>query len=188
MAHRLRDIAVLRYLDDIFSAETEAAASHAMNTFARSVVALMGETAVSKRKLESGNPLTILVDTGVDMGRHTVCPGRKEGFQIRIETLHAVRREGTLAPGDASKMAGRLSFAAQHMYMGIGRAMLKPVFLQQHSTPSSMKVNRAAVCLQVVDRRPHLRPPLDLPSDPTERSVVDILCDARGSPPRIAQL
>ena len=132
---------VLKYVDDFFSAEVEEAASHAMNTFARLVVALMGETAISKRKLECGNPLTVLGLT-LELRRDDIlCFLDEKKASKWIDALHTVQKEKKMAPGDASKMAGRLSFAAQHMYMKIGRAMLKPFFSQQYSPPRGVKAN-----------------------------------------------
>ena len=42
------------------------------------------------------------------------------------------RRTGTLMPGCAEKLAGRLSWAAQFMFFRVGRAMLRPIFDQRN--------------------------------------------------------
>ena len=78
IARRLLHLPVLRFVDDYFAAESEVTAQHAMNSFARHVDshcllllivtnvfcrlvrALFGHDAISERKLEYGNPLTVL--------------------------------------------------------------------------------------------------------------------------------
>ena len=70
---------MLRFVDDYFAVESAASAEHAMQIFARCIVlcfrfehvacacsrcrlvrAILGEDAISKRKLEYGNPMTVL--------------------------------------------------------------------------------------------------------------------------------
>ena len=60
IARRVLRIPILRYVDDFFAPERRGSASVAMNQFARMVRACLGQTAISEKKLESGNPLNIL--------------------------------------------------------------------------------------------------------------------------------
>ena len=55
---------ILHYVDDYFCAECEQCIQIAKECFARLVRACLGESSISDRKLEHGNPLTVL---GIDM-------------------------------------------------------------------------------------------------------------------------
>ena len=59
LARNLLKLILLHYVDDYFGVERAACAEVAKNTFARMVRACLGPTAISERKLEHGNPLTI---------------------------------------------------------------------------------------------------------------------------------
>ena len=48
---------------------------------------------------------------------------------------------GTLLPGDASKLAGKLSWAQCQMFRQFGRAMLRPVFDQASKRNGSIDQN-----------------------------------------------
>ena len=53
-----------RYVDDFFSVDVDANAQPSMEIFARLVRVCLGSSAIAQRKLQHGNPLTIL---GVDV-------------------------------------------------------------------------------------------------------------------------
>ena len=53
-------LCVARFVDAYFSVDRHGQSKHAMNIFARLVRCLLGEDAISQRKLEYGNPLVIL--------------------------------------------------------------------------------------------------------------------------------
>ena len=66
---------------------------------------------------------------------------RSRFFSVRVtddkaaKWLHDVQealRAGRLSSGQAAKLAGRLSFSAQHTFRKLGRAMLRPLFQQEH--------------------------------------------------------
>ena len=50
-----------------------------------------------------------------------------------LELLRGVLVAGTLAPGDASKLAGRLSFSVTVTGNRVGRAYIKPFYAQMHA-------------------------------------------------------
>ena len=59
---------MLHYVDDYFGVERAECVATAKETFARLVRACLGESSVADRKLEHGNPLTILgVEICLDM-------------------------------------------------------------------------------------------------------------------------
>lgn len=104
------------YEDDFFGVEYAAAAQHEMQCFARLVRAVMGVGAVAAAKLAYGMPIDVLgLKVEVTL----------EGVQAMVTEEMAPRwsgavqdalSSGVLPPGDASKMAGRLSFASQHAF------------------------------------------------------------------------
>ena len=100
----------------------------AMLVCARLVDCLLGSGAAAPDKLVHGNPLTVLgVEMTVEATGVTCRPDAKKAFKwcCRIQKY---LEEGTLLSGDASKLAGALQWACQHMFKRLGRAMLRPIF------------------------------------------------------------
>ena len=91
-----------------------------------------------------------------------------------------------LPPGDSSKLAGRLSFCAQHAFRRMGRAAIRPLFAQQYAP---LQGNRVGPRLELALRwwlrilSLHLVELVELVPGP--RECVDLFCDAQGSPPRV---
>ena len=178
---------VLRYVDDFFSAESPTCCKHSMHVFARLITAVLGSTAISKHKLEWGNPLTILGLTLTLRSDDIMCAPDRKKAEKWAGVLKNVINDNVMAPGDASKMAGRLSFASQHMFLKLGRAMLRPFFAQQYAPPKGQKAGGDLITackwwIEVLERHRHQT----CPWNPCDFEVVEILCDARGDPPRIA--
>ena len=110
LARELLFLIVFRYVDDYFGVEYRSTAEHAMECFARLVRAVLGPSAIAPSKLAHGMPLDIL---GLQVNVS------KKGIQVRVTPEKAEQwgklvkealTSGILAVGDASKMAGRLSF------------------------------------------------------------------------------
>ena len=188
LGRRLLFIPLCRYVDDYFSVDREEVADHAMTCFARVVRALLGASSVAERKLEAAMPLVVLglqvmaTEDGVD-----VQVSEEKAVQWS-QSLEVAQATGLLASGDASKTAGRLSFAAQHTFARLGRAMLRPLFAQQYSPLPGGKVGpllRMAMkwWLQVLKERRCQT----VPWSPAPRTA-DLFCDARGSPARVAAI
>ena len=104
-----------------------------MNCFARLARAVLGTTAVAVDKLCYGNPLEIL---GVSV---TLTP---RGVDLRVADKKRLLWAGqmreclalkVMSPGDASRLAGRLSFACTCCFKRLGRSMVRPFFAQQYS-------------------------------------------------------
>ena len=77
---------------------------------------MLGATAIAERKLQHANPLPILgFDVGVGRAGVIFQPegDKKEQWMLQIRTaLVRMRLDG----GEASSLAGRLSFGAQHLF------------------------------------------------------------------------
>ena len=95
---------------------------HAMECFARLARVLMGTSALKQEKLQAGTSLDVLGlhiahdEAGVHVHVTT------EKAMLWSDMIEVMLKSGTLSAGDASKMAGRLSFAAQHTFKQAGRA------------------------------------------------------------------
>ena len=158
-----------------------------MMCFARVVRALFGITAVAAKKLACGPSLLVL---GVQL-----CLTR-QGYTCRpdpskvakwVKCIEDSLRKGVLRPGCARKLAGRLSWAAQHLFKKVGRGMLRPLFAQaavQHGRVGpqlrvALSWWLAVLKSDIVEtRRWH---------EPTGRPM-HLFVDARGYPPRCAAI
>ena len=108
---------------------------------------LLGEDAVARDKTEWGRSLCILgldVEPSDEGLRCKPSVKKVADWCRRIdEAIHHDR----LRPGDASKLAGALSWGASHMFHRVGRAMLRPVFDQATRRDGAMNPElRAALC------------------------------------------
>jgi len=104
-----------------------------MNAFAELVRLLLGSSAIAERKLESGSPLCIL---GVDVLLSSAgmqCSPSKDKVQKWRHVIRSALEQKKMTAGQASKLAGGLSWATQNMFSRFGRAMLRPIFAQQYS-------------------------------------------------------
>ena len=71
-------------------------------------------------------------DTGI---RFTVC---KEKAMKWVLTIQQAIEQQHLAAGSAQKLAGRLTWATQHLFRKLGRAMIKPLFAQCSSATGNV--------------------------------------------------
>jgi hypothetical protein len=157
---------------------------HASECFVRLVRVLLGRSAVADNKVDFGYELTIL---GVSIAMH------EKGFTYKpspdkvkkwIEMIKdAIARE-CLMPGQAMKLAGKLSWGATKLFKQYGRAMLRPIFDQQskHSGTMDMELKRAllwwigVLSREIVETRLWQQP---------MNEVLHLFCDARGQPPHL---
>ena len=187
IAIHLLHLPLLRYVDDYFTLDHGECAEHGMRCFARVVECLLGRGALAADKLECGMPLEILGIIVSVEGRGVSLwpsPHKMEKWLLQIREAIAC---GTLSAGDASKLVGRLSFGAQHIFRKLGRAMLRPLYCQQYSPLAHGRIGPTLhLALQwwctVLQQQIHERIPLA----PKARAKVDLFCDARGHPARVA--
>ena len=185
LARKLLKLPVLRYVDDFFSVDFPECAQHAMNCFARMVRILLGKDAVAQGKLMCGMPLTILgLRLAVDQQGVSCWPSPDKVVKW-CSTISAALSSNSLRPGEASKLAGALSWAGQHVFNRLGRAMLLPLYRQKNRRASNMTTALRlslewwleVLQLEMLQRRPWVRP---------TSSTVHLFADARGTPPRLA--
>lgn len=156
-----------------------------MNCVARLVRAVLGSDAVAAKKLEWGDSLVIL---GLQI---SVCPtgmhatpaaAKRHKWRSRIESALS---SGSLRPGDASKLAGALSWAATAQFHRLGRALLRPLFAQSRGRRCAIDSElrwalewwHDVLAEDLHEARPWAR-------EPDQHAVL--LVDARSTPPRIA--
>lgn len=132
-----------RFVDDYFTADRAACAEHAKQCFARLVRCMLGKTAIAEHKLQHANPLPILgFEVGVGKAGVIFQPDgeKKEQWVLQIKTaLVRMRLDG----GEASSLAGRLSFGAQHLFR---RWLCACVCARSHVLKSCVFAGWAARC------------------------------------------
>ena len=177
---------VNRYVDDLFGVDWPQCTVHAMQCFARLVRAMLGFTAIAAAKLNAGAPLDVLgLMISASPSSVFVQLTREKAVKWSARIM-AARSRGTLHAGEASKFAGRLSFAAQHMFFRLGRAMLQPIFQQQYAPLSGGRIGPLldlALRWWLVVLQSDLCEEVRVNEQPC---TVDMFCDARGTPARIA--
>ena len=99
-----------------------------MLCMARLVRAILGSDAVAEGKMEWGRTLRVL---GVDLipsWSCLRCNPASDKVEKCINVIKDALAEGNMHAGCATKLAGRLSWAAQFLFRRLGRAMLRPIF------------------------------------------------------------
>jgi len=175
----------LRFVDDFFTADRSECVAHAKRIFSRLVKCLLGPTAIAEHKLMHANPLPVLgIQDGINSAGVAFQP-EAENVEKWIDSIKLAFKSKQLSGGEASSLAGKLSWASQHIFRKLGRAMLCPIFAQIRRSSSEVGEELAKVLswwLGVLQqgsceircwRVTHMKP-------------VQLLCDARSTPPRVA--
>lgn len=110
-------------------------------------------------------------------------------FQVQVWKADMKRAisTGKMSAGESSRLTGRLSFAAQHVFKRLGRAMLVPFYL--HTTRKRYRpemdhqlIMALSWWLEVLDKGIcEVRTWKE-----NKQRPVQLLCDARSTPPRVA--
>ena len=185
IARKVLKLGVFRYVDDFFGCERPETLEHGLQCFCRLVRLLFGQSALADRKLDFGASLVVL---GVEI------KFSREGYECRpsvdkvrkwLSCILEAIRTGILTPGDASKLAGRLQWACQHMFHRIGRAMLRPLYNQIRGRSGKVYPELMSVLSWWVDILRGGIAELRCWNAP-DTSPVHLFCDAAGEPARIA--
>jgi hypothetical protein len=103
-------------VDDFFTADRSSCAAHAKQIFARLTRCMLGQTAIAKHKLQHANPLPVLgINVGVGKAGAIFQP-EAEKIGKWIKQIQAALGSKRLSGGEASSLAGRLSWGAQHIF------------------------------------------------------------------------
>ena len=103
---------------------------HGLRCFERLVKLVLGSTAIAAGKSEHGAKIVILgvlVEIGTTGFKLLPAPCKVDKWMVRIGRALL---EDKLEPGDASKLAGKLSWACAQAFRQFGRANLRPLFDQ----------------------------------------------------------
>ena len=104
-----------------------------MHCFARFVRVLLGPDAIERKKMDMGLSLTVLgAQLELSTAGYTCRPAPSTVAKC-LQSIAEALQEGVLLPGEAQKLAGRLSWSAQHLFRRLGRAMLRPLYQHKHS-------------------------------------------------------
>jgi hypothetical protein len=120
-------------VDDFYGVEREEQLERALGCVANIFTAILGEGSLSAKKLQYGNPLTIL---GFDVSlahNYILFQLNELKRQAWLEQVRGFRRTATMSQDDAAQLSGRLSFASEFLFRRLGRAMLRPIFAQKSS-------------------------------------------------------
>ena len=187
IAVKLLKLVCFRYVDDFFGCERPELVEHSLSCLVRLIRLLLGPTSVADSKVECGSRLIILgVDIKAGKEKYTCMPSA-EKVKKWIKSIEAALANNCLPPGDAGKLAGRLSWSCQHMFHRMGRAMLRPLFMQKHATSPfalSMELRYTLLWWKAIlleGRVEKFRW-----EQPVDKDVVHLFCDAAGNPARIA--
>jgi len=151
----------------------------------RLVKVCLGETAICTKKLACGMPLVVLgVEITLSDQGATFEPSADKVRKWTLRIAKALKNDW-LCAGDASKLAGALSWASQKIFRMLGRAMLRPIFKQGNSHNGKMNAELKLALrwwlqvlkLGIVEMRSWKE---------NKQMPVHIFCDARSTPPRIA--
>ena len=111
---------------------------HGLQCLARLVRLFLGPDAMAVAKMACGPALSIL---GVDVElseRGFRCSPTRDKVARWSADMRRCLAECRLLPGEASKLAGRLSWACSHLFKRFGRATLRAVFDQKTRRDGSM--------------------------------------------------
>jgi hypothetical protein len=178
-------VVVFRYVDDFFGCEDLESLEHAVGCVVRVIRILLGKSSVANHKVEHGPRLVILgVDLRLSAVGFTCRPARSKLCKILKCIIEAISSEW-LDCGDASKLAGRLQWACQHMFHRIGRAMLRPIYDHVYSGSAVLKPYvkdaliwwRDVLAFDLVQEHAWVK---------AGGRPVHLFCDAAGSPARVA--
>jgi len=174
-----------RYVDDVFGPEREGSAAHAEQIVARVVKCLLGPTAISSHKVAHGNPLVVLgVEATIEEEGMSFRPSADKVAKWTRQLKEALA-SGKLYGGEASKMCGRLQWAASHTFKRIGRAMLRPFYAQIKKRTAEIDVHLATTIewwIEVLQEGLCERRAWQV----AQQRPIYMYCDARSTPPRAA--
>ena len=183
IARVILKIPLLRYVDDMFSAERAECVVHCRDCVVRLVKALLGAGSVSAKKVCSGLPLEVLgVSIDADTCGAVFWPSEAKVAKWLHRISHALEMK-EISSGASNKLAGALSWSAQNVFHRLGRALLRPLYGKRRfkkwtlQIESSLRWWHEVLTLQIQQRRLWVLP--------VERTV-QVFCDARSTPPRLA--
>jgi hypothetical protein len=175
-----------KYVDDFYGVEHPECIECALECITGVFRAIMGPTSLSCKKILYGNPLGLLgfqVFAGSGFARFSLVEDKRTKWLALVQGYLAA---GTLYQREAAQLAGRLAFASLFLFRRLGRAMLRPLFRQQHHGPKDGSMNlslQAALQWWVTALREQRAE--DFPFDAAQGGTAEIFCDAAGSPPHI---
>ena len=159
---------------------------HAMQCVARLTRAFLGASAIADSKLECGEGLTVLgVELTLSQHGCLYRPARSKAEKC-MRVIRAALDEDVLRPGDAQKLAGRLSWSTQFLFRKLGRAMIRPIFQQRFvksgriskQLDTSLRWWLWVLQCEIAEELPWKRQCIG--------KVAHLFVDARSTPPRCA--
>ena len=131
-----------KYVDDYYLVESAACVEVALECAADVMRAILGEQSLSPSKIAWGNPLNLL---GFSVQAFPTFAKFELSEDKRLKWLCSINEaleSGVLSSNQAAQLGGRLAFAGTFLFRRLGRAMLRPLFAQQHKPTHGGIINR----------------------------------------------
>ena len=188
IASRLLRLSLFRYVDDFFGCERPAVLQHGLGCLVRLIRLLLGGSAIADDKVAFGSSLTLLGVQITTTRKGYCCRPSSDKVAKWLDCIKEALSSNCLTPGQASKLAGRLSWSCQHLFNRLGRAKLGPLFRQKYAVKPWRLSDELRCALfwwqrileQGIAEKYKWKPPCD--------DIVHIFCDAAGDPARIAAI
>ena len=135
IARKCFEVVACSLCGDFFGCESLETLKLALQCFAHLVRLLLGASALAGQKLAAGSTLEAL---GIEMHVSWENYFRRPSSSKKQKWLWLIRKalvSGILSGCEASKLAGKLQWAGQHMFNRVGRAMSRALYKQIRNTP-----------------------------------------------------
>ena len=143
IARRIFHIPLCRFVDDFLAAEHCEVAAHGMRIFAKLVDLVLGTGACAPKKLECGNPLTVLgVQAEINFAGVVFTPSPAKAAEL-VELIDSYLQSGRLYSGEASKLAGKFAVPALGWLVRVLLFVCQADWASHRSTSSTDWVERS---------------------------------------------
>ena len=184
LGRKLLKLPLHRFVDDFMGAERQGSAKIATETFVRLVKACLGNSSVAQRKVEWGNPLTVLgVRVSLTSSGAQFVPDDVKVAKW-LARINKALSEKKLTCGEASKLSGALQWASQYIFKRLGRAMLRPLI--EHTYGRGFWRVRLEHCLEWWKQVLELKISQERARHGSVQKPFHLSADARSTPPRLA--
>lgn len=145
---------------------------------------LLGKDSIAVAKVGWGSTLCVLgIEISISEKGFLGRPARDKIVKW-LGCISKALDEDYLAPGDASKLGGKLGWGASHLFRKLGRAMLRPIFDQKSRRDGavsselrhSLRWWKTVLMMELAELHQW---------ETTDDAIVHLFCDASSTPPHL---